>query len=435
MTTTAGRPRRAPLTRLLGAALALASAGPGVGQEAGPLPPSAVEDLGNPFFPGRTDRTYSRNVWDITAFDGRLWFGHGNSSNINVERNAGPVPLITYTPGSGFDDEGIILEEQIDSFRVLDGQLVIPGHDPRGGTGQGSWYRLEGGEVVRRTNIPNVRTNHTYDLIERNGNLYAALGSARPLAVSTDNGASFQSAIPNIGDQRFYHLFEAGDALYASGFVLGNLNGSFGKRILAELNEDSGQFELIDDVSGSIARLFPGYTPGRAFDSEQVRRSVGFQGHTAYLGALGVNDHQSRPFGAYAVLGDFEDSFDLLGGTSQGIPFDLLAIGDEELLVLTGAQRAADDWRIEVLSTTDLESFRSVLSFDAATFARSFELLDGDLYFGLGSFVDDVSPATGGVLRVDGSEFTLSVPEPATAASLLLLGGWIAGRRGRRARD
>jgi hypothetical protein len=38
--------------------------------------------------------------------------------------------------------------------------------------------------------------------------------------------------------------------------------------------------------------------------------------------------------------------------------------------------------------------------FKTTAFARSFELLNGDFYFGLGSDNDDVRPETGDILRL-----------------------------------
>jgi hypothetical protein len=55
-----------------------------------------VENLGNPF---TAKPTYARNVWDMQVFNGRLYFGHGNASNLNPSPNAGPINVPCEQPG------------------------------------------------------------------------------------------------------------------------------------------------------------------------------------------------------------------------------------------------------------------------------------------------------------------------------------------------
>ena len=59
-----------------------------------------IEVLGNPYLEKYPDKrqTYARNIWDMCAFKNELLIGGGNSSNIGPARNAGPVPVIAYSP-------------------------------------------------------------------------------------------------------------------------------------------------------------------------------------------------------------------------------------------------------------------------------------------------------------------------------------------------
>jgi hypothetical protein len=63
-----------------------------------------------------------------------------------------------------------------------------------------------------------------------------------------------------------------------------------------------------------------------------------------------------------------------------------------------------------VHASFDLEVWHPVLEFRSDTFARSFEILDGSYYFGLGSHVDRPHPGTGMILRIRGEHV-----EPAVA--------------------
>ncbi|QUL57177.1 hypothetical protein KDC22_12320 [Paenibacillus tritici] len=49
----------------------------------------SVTVLGSPF----KKAPYARNVWDMQLFDGKIYLGHGNSSNNAPSSNAGPVPI------------------------------------------------------------------------------------------------------------------------------------------------------------------------------------------------------------------------------------------------------------------------------------------------------------------------------------------------------
>ncbi len=63
-----------------------------------PLPPgpdrtAEVVTLGNPFAERfeASEQRYARNVWVIESFGGKLYFGHGNSSNKGPASNAGQI--------------------------------------------------------------------------------------------------------------------------------------------------------------------------------------------------------------------------------------------------------------------------------------------------------------------------------------------------------
>lgn len=52
---------------------------------------SSIAVLGSPF----KKAAYARNVWDMQLFGGKIYLGHGNSSNNAPSPNAGPVQSIT----------------------------------------------------------------------------------------------------------------------------------------------------------------------------------------------------------------------------------------------------------------------------------------------------------------------------------------------------
>ena len=92
-----------------------------------------------------SNRVYARNPWDLQAFDGSLYIGGGNSSNLGLAQNAGPVSIISFHPKTGdITEEVWVDDEQIDRFRVLNEALYIPGHDPQESWDRGNFYILSG---------------------------------------------------------------------------------------------------------------------------------------------------------------------------------------------------------------------------------------------------------------------------------------------------
>ncbi len=137
-----------------------------------------AEHVGNPLlsrYP-RGEAVYARNVWDLQIFDGRLYIGAGNSNNRGPAQNAGPVPIIAYDPQRHvFQREYIVDDEQIDQYYIFDGELYLPGHDPRESWELGNLYRLATGRKWRKLRtIPHAI--NTYALAIHNGVLYAGLG-------------------------------------------------------------------------------------------------------------------------------------------------------------------------------------------------------------------------------------------------------------------
>lgn len=149
------------------------------------------ERLGNPFL---NKPVYSRNVWDLTVFDGKLWLGHGDSAaNTGSRKDVNGQRLGTvvwhYTLDGGFATTpvdgarsalGGVDEEQVDRFVITGGKMYIPGHDPISSDdwSRGNYYvyDADAGRFAKRRELPDGV--HAYDMIEVDGNLYAALGSA-----------------------------------------------------------------------------------------------------------------------------------------------------------------------------------------------------------------------------------------------------------------
>ena len=182
-----------------------------------------AEFVGNPLlsrYP-RGEAVYARNVWDLQIFDGRLYIGAGNSNNRGPAPNAGPVPIIAYDPQRNvFQREYLVDDEQIDQYYVFDGELYLPGHDPRESWELGNLYRLAvGGKWQKLRTIPHAI--HTYALALHKGALYAGLGSSteqgKPIssvAVSTDGGHHWHWS--PLSGRRIHAFLQVAGMLYAT---------------------------------------------------------------------------------------------------------------------------------------------------------------------------------------------------------------------------
>jgi hypothetical protein len=60
---------------------------------------------------------------------------------------------------------------------------------------------------------------------------------------------------------------------------------------------------------------------------------------------------------------------------------------------------------VQVVGTRDFIHWQELFRFQSGTFARSFALLNGNFYFGLGCETNELSTQTGNILRVQSQYF------------------------------
>jgi hypothetical protein len=183
---------------------------------------SFIEKIGNPFL---DKSVYGRNVWDMQLFNGRIYIGHGDTHS-----NVGPVPIWSYQPSSKtFVNEYTAPEEQIGSFRIINGQLYTPGNDGREDWSLGSFYRLDSNGWAQKRTIPNAL--HVYDVAVHNGIMFAAIGtdsSNRPvpnIMMSRDMGQTWTAATSEGG--RCHNFFQLGGEIYAVTYLSNLENASW----------------------------------------------------------------------------------------------------------------------------------------------------------------------------------------------------------------
>jgi hypothetical protein len=361
-----------------------------------------VEDLGIPtqqYYPTR-ERIYARNPWDMKLFQGLIYIGSGNSNNEGPAPNAGPVHVIALDPKTGKftppEKQPVLPDEQIDEFRVINGALVVPGHDPKKPWDYGEFYVLH--STGYWSEVRTIKGGiHMYDMIQKSGPsasgglfgvdqaafskqyTYAALGTplGAVVGVSTDFGQTW-SEHPMLGTYR------ARTFLYGANDMCVSTSGS-----KAFLVTPSGTTPV-------NVNLFPGVAnPGGVLFAAKPER---YQGTAYYLGAYAPIDHNWKAVGVFATS-DCRSVRHVM--VPAQTPHDLLVY--QGMLYVLMSDTEGSGHRVRVFATADGSSLREVLNFLSATFARSFEIVDGDFYFGLGSEAETLHPDTGRIVRVRAS--------------------------------
>lgn len=397
---------------------------------------SEVEVLGQPF---ENKQPYARNVWDMQLFDGKIYLGHGNSSNLGPSPNAGPIPIYYFDPAAGqfatqnvvnskdaSDSKPYIDEEQIDLFKVIDETLYIPGHDAHGeGWDYGSFYRLENGTWVKYRNIPNGI--HVYDMAGFQGKLFAAIGtSGTPdVLMSADNGLSWTKAgsVNAFGPGRAYSLFELKGNLYAAASIV--LVPSEAKWA------DETRFMSLDPLAADgkkkisssqtpvfASKMLPGIKNEKQDEAAYMKlvRATSIDDRLLYIAGESYNDHQWLPRGLL-VADEINKARLVALPDPNALPMDIL-VRDHTIYVLAYTTTPAGSYINTVYRTTAEELDRDekwteLFHFQTDTFARSFEEWGGDFYFGLGSLTEPIPESTGTILRVKGQSFELkTIPAP-----------------------
>jgi len=364
---------------------------------------------------------YARNPWDMQVFNGRIYFAYGNAYD-----NTGPTPIISYDPGNlatPFVTEFTTDAEQLTRYRIIGGQLVAPDHDPTEDQALGNFYRKEPAGWVKHRTIPGGV--HNEDLYSFQGRLFAAIQEglvpgATDVQISDDNGLTWQNirltgGVFTMPTFLVPTLFELAGNLYASSV--------FGVSTLWRY-EGGNSFTQLS--SATAEGMFPNTAKPPPL---YVERWVPFAGQMVYLGVKSDPDDPLDwlPVGLYSAtdvataqkiaLPGAGVAWDLVVSPGSGFPQTLYVLANNAISatqnVVTVYAATANGNLTSVPPLTPLFSF----TLSDGSFARSFEVLNGDFYFGVGGSKASPPPSTGSLLRVQQS--ALPASPTATATSTL----------------
>lgn len=366
-----------------------------------------LETLGQPF-------TYdtdldAQNVWDMQSYNGKIYLGYGD-----YDKNTGPTPIICYDPSSSkFITEYSAQDEEINTYKVLNGQLYVSGLDPIKWL-TGDFYRMENGIWKQYKNLP--QTIHTFDMAYYNNRLYAATAlinyyngeemSLGQILESSDNGNTWRNMTE--GQLNFYdnNITKSDLNYYDTGrmLTLFQFQGKlYGSRILSSNNNSKHSYtnhmvcidsnDKITDLQ--VGNLLPSVDNSKIF-------------YIIFKPTV-VNDKLIYIVTPENMWGSPEGLFitsDLQGSSTRvtlpekdALPIDILARGNSTY-VLAYIKTASNDYINIVYKSDDLTNWTEQFRFQQDTFARSFEEMNGDFYFGLGSESNNKKESTGKILRV-----------------------------------
>ena len=322
-----------------------------------------LKELENPIY----GSPYARNIWDMHIHDNKLYYGFGDSG-----KSSGPVAVHSYNLESAeFTKEFVVEGAQIERFCEIDGELYIPGHDPRESWMLGNIYRKGRANWLKLRTLP--ETVHCFDLKYFNEVLYASGSDAKgaKVLISEDKGVSWiEIRIEN--EFRALRFFEFKDELYL---------GTYSGRIYHLTDK---KFELVN-----IPWL-------KGQNGNVIYKATNFQDHLLIIRAFNVNNIQALPY-RLKIIKSLHESMDIVLGDGQDIPYDLI-VGDDETYVLTNA-KVSGAYRTRVYRSSDLKNWKVEVEFNRQTFSRSFEYFEGKFYFGLGTGYINQSAQAGKILR------------------------------------
>ncbi|DAB28308.1 MAG: hypothetical protein A2513_08810 [Sulfurimonas sp. RIFOXYD12_FULL_33_39] len=376
-----------------------------------------IEILDSPYkavYPNKKD-LYAGNIWDMREFDGKLYMGAGNSSNIGPKQNAGPVLLISYNPlNKEFKTEAIVDDEQIDIIDVFENKLYIPGHDATQNWEYANIYIKNNNEELKKyRNIKNGL--HVYDVAFYNGKIFTALGVKEGAAVGISSNNANSWDIQNLNHFRIYSFLKVANSLFAIKFFpssedLKKMSKNKKKQFFSVAEYKADVFVPNYDLNSK--NFFPD-SDNLDYKSQKIVHSVNIDKKTIYIGAYLHNDHQFIPFGVYYT----EFINDTLVSKKIKIQGDyqvwdiLYKNGKTYLLAYNKNTKVV---KVFFAIGNNFDSFSEYISFKSSTFARSFELIGDKFYFSLGSEVsdpknfdyDEISEDTGKILILNTKDIT-----------------------------
>ncbi len=361
---------------------------------------------------------YARNSWDLQAWNGQLLIGSGDSSD-----NAGRTPIRVFDPASGALTHPFITDdEQVDEFSVVNGRLMVAGHDSVLPSIGKIYARDEASGTWSAWSQMNDCA-HIYSLASFGGAMFASgvdWSGRSNVWRSVDNAKTWAPVCGNS-----YTIQYPGGPITLRGaraWLLLPLRGElFALRLWSAGTPTN---ECVWKWNGASARFEPvtvapsDLTPGADLMNEALRwkRPLTLDdGRVLTLGVASVHDHQWKAVALYLVSKIGAGGVQKVALPDGALPYDSLKRGST--VYVLGWVPASKSVRVYALDAANpTNAPREILRFAAPTFARSFEEIGGTFYFGLGCDDDAICANTGELWRATAQPVATPLPVPTATA-------------------
>lgn len=342
----------------------------------------------------------ARSVWDMQTYNGKVYFGSGD-----YDKNQSPTYIGCYDPET---DEAYIFQdkiddEQVERFCIIDGKLVVPGIDPANNSVMHYFYLNEAENSFVNYYMNTNGRLHNFDMISYDGKIFLGGGTnsnvyASAAAVSTDGGRNFSdvgvyyngnivNGYTNGGWGRVYNYFVVGGELYALFYQYSTTDG--------------GNYAGVYKYDAEANR-FNYYSTYSVFDSGYshsyyVSNKVsGFISYTFCQAAITVGDKLAICNGNLLITKDMKNYTKI--EPISGIVFTDLVYANDTLYALAMVPKTDGTATNYVYKSTDLSNFTEVMRFEASTFMRSMEYVNGTFVFGAGARANDTASFDSGTI-------------------------------------
>lgn len=348
-------------------------------------PAREVSLVGSPLkkrYPDDGKQVFSRNVWDMAVYQGRIYVGSGD-----FWANTGPVEIYSFKPGEkDFALEYTAPDEMVSKFYVFDDKLVVPGNDPRESWDLGNLYVKDRGKWRKRRTIPHGV--HCFEMTAIDGTLIARIDTDHTsmLLMSGDWGKHWAPIVYDTLPERLFLLGGRAHGLNWDAGLCTFENGVFyAEQIVPRHNMLADEIRMYA-YFGRLCRL----------DDPQV-----FRGCVVGPSSMGSSMNEA-PY-PLCIVPPGESRVAIAEAFKDETVLDVCVQGDALYVLCT--QPKDGKYENSIYSTADVQSFKCEVAFTADTFARSFVRIDDMFYVGLGCERPDEngpqpSTSTGDILRV-----------------------------------
>jgi hypothetical protein len=221
-------------------------------------------------------------------------------------------------------------------------------------------------------------------LIVKNNTIFTATGLNKYGAVfiSDTNGQNWEEL--SQGKGRVYSFLELGNELFATKVFKPTNTKSFS---VSQWMNELKTFTSIPEFN--TVNMFP----DTILEDKNIKimRALKFNATSSlYIGAYIHNDHQNIPFGAYYVSNQNNTFNSSKISLPEGsIPRDILVRKNTVYILVNIPNNSKEIIKVLKFNKANWNAYEEIVSFEYASFSRSFEETGGCFYFGIGSEIEN----------------------------------------------